>query len=90
MTIHRRLEEQLAAFKGTESCVLFGSGYLANLGAVGALAGPGDAVFSDELNHASIVDGCRALPRPRASSTATRHRAPRLEPAPTRRATGGG
>ena len=60
MTIHRRLEERLATFKGTESCVLFGSGYLANLGAIGALAGPGDAVFSDELNHASIVDGCRA------------------------------
>ncbi len=59
MTVHRRLEERLAAFEGTESCVLFGSGYLANLGAIGALAGPGDAVFSDELNHASIVDGCR-------------------------------
>jgi 8-amino-7-oxononanoate synthase len=59
MTIHRRLEERLAAFKGSESCVLFGSGYLANLGAIGALAGPGDTVFSDELNHASIVDGCR-------------------------------
>jgi 8-amino-7-oxononanoate synthase len=60
MTVHRRLEERLAAFKGTESCVLFGSGYLANLGAIGAFAGPGDTVFSDELNHASIVDGCRA------------------------------
>jgi 8-amino-7-oxononanoate synthase len=59
MTIHRRLEERLAAFKGYEECVLFGSGYLANLGAIGALAGPGDTVFSDELNHASIVDGCR-------------------------------
>jgi 8-amino-7-oxononanoate synthase len=59
MTVHRRLEERLAAFKGSEACVLFGSGYLANLGAIGALAGPGDAVFSDELNHASIVDGCR-------------------------------
>jgi 8-amino-7-oxononanoate synthase len=59
MTIHRRLEERLAAFKGSEACLLFGSGYLANLGAIGALAGPGDAVFSDELNHASIVDGCR-------------------------------
>jgi glycine C-acetyltransferase/8-amino-7-oxononanoate synthase len=59
MTIHRRLEERLAAFKRTESCVLFGSGYLANLGAIEALAGRGDAVFSDELNHASIVDGCR-------------------------------
>jgi 8-amino-7-oxononanoate synthase len=59
MTVHRRLEERLAAFKGSEACVLFGSGYLANLGAIGALAGPGDAVFSDELNHASIVDGCK-------------------------------
>jgi 8-amino-7-oxononanoate synthase len=59
MTIHRRLEERLAAFEGTEGCVLFGSGYLANLGAIGALVGPGDTVFSDALNHASIVDGCR-------------------------------
>ena len=59
MTVHHRLEERLARFKGSEACVLFGSGYLANLGAIGALAGPGDAVFSDELNHASIVDGCR-------------------------------
>jgi 8-amino-7-oxononanoate synthase len=65
MTIHRRLEEALAAFKGTESAVLFGSGYLANLGVVGALArletegGAGPVVFSDELNHASLIDGCR-------------------------------
>ena len=59
MTVHRRLEERLAAFKGSEACVLFGSGYLANLGVIGALAGRGDTVFSDELNHASIVDGCR-------------------------------
>jgi glycine C-acetyltransferase/8-amino-7-oxononanoate synthase len=59
MTAHRRLEERLAAFKGTESCLLFGSGYLANLGIVSALAGPGDVVFSDALNHASIIDGCR-------------------------------
>jgi 8-amino-7-oxononanoate synthase len=59
MTVHRRLEERLAAFKGSEACVLFGSGYLANLGAIGALAGRGDAIFSDELNHASIVDGCK-------------------------------
>jgi glycine C-acetyltransferase/8-amino-7-oxononanoate synthase len=59
MTIHRRLEERLAAFEGTEAALLFGSGYLANLGVVGALAGPGEVVFSDELNHASIVDGCR-------------------------------
>lgn len=59
MTIHRRLEEQLADFKGSEGCVLFGSGYLANTGVVQALARKGDVVFSDELNHASIVDGCR-------------------------------
>ena len=59
MTIHRRLEKQLADFEATESCLLFGSGYLANLGIVGALARRGDVVFSDERNHASIVDGCR-------------------------------
>jgi glycine C-acetyltransferase/8-amino-7-oxononanoate synthase len=59
MTIHRRLEERLAAFKGAEACVLFGSGYLANVGVIDALAGAGDVVFSDQLNHASIVDGCR-------------------------------
>lgn len=60
MTIHRRLEERLAAFEETEGCLLFGSGYLANLGVIGAFAGPGDTVFSDELNHASIIDGCKA------------------------------
>lgn len=60
MTVHRRLEEALADFEGSEECVLFGSGYLANMGVIGAFAGPGDVVFSDELNHASIVDGCRA------------------------------
>src|SRR2546422_2915444 len=59
MTVHRRLEERLAAFKGSSACVLFGSGYLANAGVVSALAGAGDVVFSDALNHASIVDGCR-------------------------------
>jgi 8-amino-7-oxononanoate synthase len=59
MTIHRRLEERLASFERSRACLLFGSGYLANLGVVSALAGRGDVVFSDELNHASIVDGCR-------------------------------
>src|SRR5215217_4110501 len=59
MTLHRRLEERLATFKGTQSAVLFGSGYLANLGVIPALARPGEIVFSDELNHASIIDGCR-------------------------------
>jgi 8-amino-7-oxononanoate synthase len=59
MTLHRRLEDRLAAFKGTQSALLFGSGYLANLGVVPALARRGEIVFSDELNHASIIDGCR-------------------------------
>jgi 8-amino-7-oxononanoate synthase len=59
MTIHRRLEEQLAVFKRSEACLLFGSGYLANAGVVSTLAREGDVVFSDELNHASIIDGCR-------------------------------
>ncbi len=71
MTIHRRLEERLADFKGSEACVLFGSGYLANVGVIGALAGRGDAVFSDELNHASIIDGCRLS---RAQVVVYRHR----------------
>jgi 8-amino-7-oxononanoate synthase len=59
MTIHRRLEERLAAFEHTESALLFGSGYLANVGVISALAGRGEVVLSDELNHASIIDGCR-------------------------------
>src|SRR4051794_174898 len=58
MTIHRELEERLAALKGYEACVLFGSGFLANTGVIAALATDG-VVASDELNHASIVDGCR-------------------------------
>lgn len=59
MEPHRRLEERLAAFKGYEAALLFGSGYLANTGVIAALTGHGEIVFSDELNHASIVDGCR-------------------------------
>ena len=59
MTVHRRLEEQLSDFKGSEACVLFGSGYLANVGVVSTLAREGDVVLSDALNHASIIDGCR-------------------------------
>ncbi|MEX2106890.1 MAG: 8-amino-7-oxononanoate synthase [Solirubrobacterales bacterium] len=59
MEPHRQLESRLAEFKGYESALLFGSGYLANTGAIAALAGEGEVVFSDELNHASIVDGCR-------------------------------
>ncbi|HXR31844.1 MAG TPA: 8-amino-7-oxononanoate synthase [Solirubrobacterales bacterium] len=59
MEPHRRLEQRLAAFKGYEAALLFGSGYLANLGTISVLAGRGEVVFSDELNHASIIDGCR-------------------------------
>ncbi|MEX2253129.1 MAG: 8-amino-7-oxononanoate synthase [Thermoleophilaceae bacterium] len=59
MTIHRRLEEELAEFHGARASLVFGSGYLANAGIVSSLAGEGDVVFSDRLNHASIVDGCR-------------------------------
>jgi 8-amino-7-oxononanoate synthase len=59
LSIHAELESRLAAFKGTEAALLFGSGYLANTGAIAALARRGEVVFSDELNHASIIDGCR-------------------------------
>jgi glycine C-acetyltransferase/8-amino-7-oxononanoate synthase len=59
MEPHCRLEDRLAAFKGYEAALLFGSGYLANTGVIAALARRGEVVFSDELNHASIVDGCR-------------------------------
>jgi glycine C-acetyltransferase len=70
MTPHRRLEERLATFKGYEEALLFGSGYMANIGAISALAGRGRVVFSDELNHASIVDGCRLA---RAETFVYRH-----------------
>jgi 8-amino-7-oxononanoate synthase len=59
MAIHTELEARLAEFKGTEAALLFGSGYLANTGVIAALARRGEVVFSDELNHASIIDGCR-------------------------------
>jgi 8-amino-7-oxononanoate synthase len=59
MEPHRELERRLAAFKGYEAALLFGSGYLANTGVIATLAGRGEVVFSDELSHASIVDGCR-------------------------------
>ena len=59
MTVHQELERRLAEFKGRRAALLFGSGYLANIGVVSALAARDQVVFSDELNHASIVDGCR-------------------------------
>jgi len=59
MTIHRRLEERLAAFARRESALLFGSRLEASAGVIAALARPGDIVFSDEGNHASLIEGCR-------------------------------
>lgn len=59
MEVHAELEEAVARFKGAEACLTFSSGYLANLGILGTLGGPEAAIFSDELNHASLVDGCR-------------------------------
>jgi len=56
---HVELEERLARFKGCEAALVFSTGYMANTGLVAALARKGDAVISDELNHASIIDGCR-------------------------------
>lgn len=57
--VHRQLEEELADLKAAESALLFASGYAANLGVVSAFPGKGDTVCSDELNHASIIDGAR-------------------------------
>ncbi|MBI5189650.1 MAG: 8-amino-7-oxononanoate synthase [Nitrospirae bacterium] len=68
---HQRLADDIARFKGAEAGLLFGSGYVANTSIIPALAGAGDAVFSDELNHASIVVGCRLS---RADKFIYRHR----------------
>jgi glycine C-acetyltransferase len=59
MSLHVELEERLADFKDAETCITFQSGFTANLATIPALVGPGDLIFSDELNHASIIDGCR-------------------------------
>jgi 8-amino-7-oxononanoate synthase len=59
MRIHRVLEERFSAWKRTEAALAFPTGYHANIGAITALVRRGDAVFSDELNHASLIDGCR-------------------------------
>jgi glycine C-acetyltransferase len=59
MRPHLELEEQIARFKNTEACVVFQSGFTANAGTVAAILGKDDLILSDELNHASIIDGCR-------------------------------
>lgn len=59
MTLHRQLEEKIAHFKGVEAALVFQSGFAANLGTIQALVGPGDVIYSEELNHGSIIDGCR-------------------------------
>jgi 8-amino-7-oxononanoate synthase len=56
---HERLEQRLVEFEGAEAALLFATGFAANLGVIAALMGEGDAIYSDALNHASIVDGCR-------------------------------
>ena len=68
---HVQLEARLATFKRTEAAVVLPSGYQANVGILQALTGPGDVIFSDELNHASIIDGCR---HSRAAVEVYRHR----------------
>lgn len=57
--LHKLLEDRLAEFKGAEACITFQSGFTANLATIPALVGRGDVIFSDQLNHASIIDGCR-------------------------------
>src|SRR5437763_15356584 len=59
MSIHMELEEKIARFKNTEACVVFQSGFEANAGTVSAILGKDDFIISDELNHASIIDGAR-------------------------------
>jgi 8-amino-7-oxononanoate synthase len=57
--LYSLLEQEVASFKGAEAALVFNTGYMANLGTISALVGAGDVIFSDELNHASIIDGCR-------------------------------
>jgi len=67
---HNRLEERIAEFEGTEAALLFPTGFAANVGAITAVIGEGDVIFSDAKNHASIIDGCRLS---RAQTQVYRH-----------------
>jgi 8-amino-7-oxononanoate synthase len=71
--VHEALEHALAAWKGTEAAVCYPTGFAANLGVLSALGGPGTRILSDELNHASIIDGCRLA---RADVAVYRHADP--------------
>ena len=71
MTLHEELEERLAKFKHTEAAIVFQSGFTANTGVIPALMGEGDVIISDELNHASIIDGSRLA---RATRKVYRHK----------------
>ena len=68
MDAHREAESAFAEFLGAPSAALFSTGYAANLGTIQALVGPGDLVFSDALNHASLIDGCRLSRAPSMST----------------------
>ena len=70
--LHRELEGRIARFKGSEAALILSTGYMANIGLLTTLVGAGDLIMSDELNHASIVDGCRLA---RAETWVYRHRA---------------
>jgi len=71
LQLHEELEKTIVRFKKTAAAIVFNSGYMANLGAITALAGKDDVILSDELNHASIIDGCRIS---RAKTTIYPHR----------------
>ncbi len=59
LEIHEELEQRIAAFKKCSAAIIFSTGYMANIGAITSLAGKNDLILSDQLNHASIIDGCR-------------------------------
>jgi 8-amino-7-oxononanoate synthase len=69
--LHRKVEEKVARFKGTESALVFNSGYAANTGVIPCISDEDTAIFSDEFNHASIIDGCRLS---KARTTVYQHR----------------